>query len=219
MSQLPAVIVTDEQRAFFREHGFLHLAHVLDEAICQTLDPRVNAVAGGVSKPWGGEWLAEWNLPRTDLHTRHGIHTHDSAWAGVTSGLLRDIAGQLLGRPVVIDHTTVVSKPARTGQPFPWHQDLAYYGTAGAMNMLVYLDDAPIEAGPIRFIDGSHLLGLRPHDRHAKAYLREVDESRIVEVPALRGDIVCSDILTIHGSRPNLSGNPRRAVRVGYRPA
>jgi phytanoyl-CoA hydroxylase len=36
-------------------------------------------------------------------------------------------------------------------------------------------------------------------------------------VPARRGDIVCFNINTIHGSYLNTTSEPRRLVRMGYR--
>jgi hypothetical protein len=38
-----------------------------------------------------------------------------------------------------------------------------------------------------------------------------------VAVPAMRGDVVCFSIHTIHGSYINTTDKPRRLVRVGYR--
>jgi ectoine hydroxylase-related dioxygenase (phytanoyl-CoA dioxygenase family) len=36
-------------------------------------------------------------------------------------------------------------------------------------------------------------------------------------VPARRGDVVCFNINTIHGSYLNITSEPRRLVRMGYR--
>jgi ectoine hydroxylase-related dioxygenase (phytanoyl-CoA dioxygenase family) len=38
-----------------------------------------------------------------------------------------------------------------------------------------------------------------------------------VAVPARRGDVVCFNINTIHGSHVNVTNRPRRLVRLGYR--
>jgi ectoine hydroxylase-related dioxygenase (phytanoyl-CoA dioxygenase family) len=52
-------------------------------------------------------------------------------------------------------------------------------------------------------------------------HLRQ-DEYRLadtVAVPAKRGDIVCFNINTVHGSYLNSTRSPRRLVRMGYRHA
>jgi phytanoyl-CoA hydroxylase len=38
-----------------------------------------------------------------------------------------------------------------------------------------------------------------------------------VPVPAKRGDVVCFNINTIHGSYINTTDRPRRLIRVGFR--
>jgi ectoine hydroxylase-related dioxygenase (phytanoyl-CoA dioxygenase family) len=38
-----------------------------------------------------------------------------------------------------------------------------------------------------------------------------------VAVPASRGDVVCFNINTVHGSYMNRTDRPRRLVRMGYR--
>jgi ectoine hydroxylase-related dioxygenase (phytanoyl-CoA dioxygenase family) len=91
--------------------------------------------------------------------------------------------------------------------------------------VLVHLDDTCHENGEIRFLAGSHKMGALEHitrDEHGKGCTPHLpgDVYRIedtVPVPAKRGDVVCFNIHTIHGSYINTTNQMRRLVRIGYR--
>ena len=117
-------------------------------------------------------------------------------------------------------------KPPGTGHPFPMHQDWAFYQHADGryIDVLVHLDDTCHENGEIRFLDGSHKKGALEHitqtpegpcTPHLPTDKYRLDDT--IAVPSKRGDVVCFNIHTIHGSHINVTDLPRRLVRVGYR--
>jgi ectoine hydroxylase-related dioxygenase (phytanoyl-CoA dioxygenase family) len=91
--------------------------------------------------------------------------------------------------------------------------------------VLVHLDDTRHENGEIRFLAGSHKAGALEHvvkDEHGIGCTPHLptDKYRLedtVAVPAKRGDVVCFNVHTIHGSHINVTDKARRLVRVGYR--
>ena len=89
----------------------------------------------------------------------------------------------------------------------------------------MHLDDTNAENGEIRFLDGSHKLGPLDHIRRTASGEKctphlptgEWHLADTVEVPARRGDVVCFNLYTVHGSYLNRTARARRMVRVGYR--
>ncbi len=121
-------------------------------------------------------------------------------------------------------------KRAGEGSGFGWHQDSPYWvHDSDHVDLLpnVYLafDDASAENGCLRVIDKSHLRGCLPGKTDGSqlagfftdpACFDEKDQV-LLEAPA--GSLVFFDPHSIHGSEPNRSSNPRRAMVLTYQPA
>jgi len=116
------------------------------------------------------------------------------------------------------------------GSGFGWHQDSPYWvHDSDHVNLLpnVYLafDDASEENGCLRVIDKSHLRGCLPGTSDGSqlgGFFTDpscFDEKDQVLMEAPAGSLVFFDPHSIHGSEPNLSGNPRRAMVMTYQPA
>lgn len=119
-------------------------------------------------------------------------------------------------------------KRPREGSRFRWHQDSPYWVFACAHvdrcpNVMLALDDADARNGCLRFVPGSHRGGLLPGlcDGVLGPLFtdpRAFDASRQVaaEVPA--GSLVFFSPHIVHGSQPNTSTRPRRALLFTYQP-
>ncbi len=120
-------------------------------------------------------------------------------------------------------------KRPREGSAFDWHQDSPYWAHYCEHldllpNVMVCLDDADEGNGCFRVIRGSHTRGCLP-GREGEGTLgplftdpgafRLEDQVPIV-VPA--GSLVFFSSHTVHGSRPNDSDRPRRALVITYQP-
>lgn len=206
------------------QNGFLRVRSVFDPLTVSLLAAAVDAaVADSGNSAWDGAWRDNpvYNNPDApQLRTLHHIEAQSPVWAGEIGGVLQALAAALLGRPVVFHQSTVVVKPALDGQAFPLHQDVVYFGAADVpyVSLSVHLDDTTPENGPLRFVPGSHLAGVRSHARPlgGKSVLVEGSMDDTVEVCARAGDVVAFSHLTVHASYPNRSDRPRRLVRVGY---
>jgi hypothetical protein len=211
----------DIYRDAFQRDSYVHMAAVFDAETVAVLAKDVDTYGRSENKAWKGAWLTRDDKDRgVSLQAKHGIHLSSAAWAkAVADPTLLELVGECLGGRPVLDQTTTVVKPPETGQPFPMHQDSAYYGsdTNDYVIVTVYLDEMTSENGPIQFVPGSHRGGHREHVRDGKLYLPDVSLSDSVPVYAKPGDVTLFHIHTIHGSAPNHSSRPRRTVRVGYR--
>lgn len=110
-----------------------------------------------------------------------------------------------------------------------WHQDDQYWRTwyeGECLTAWVALSDVSAEAGPVRFVIGSHLWGPLPGGDffgHDLAGLRErislPEGARWREVAGVLapGAISLHHRLTLHGSSPNTSRGPRRSFAIHVR--
>jgi len=238
--------LTPEQIASYREHGFLHIPRIFTAeetvAMRNELDWMIRDWANigmGWTGPWRQRIMDITTEAKSKLIAMHDLQYYSDVWMkGVTKANLANIMSQLLagenepdGAPVEFHHSTMHVKPPETGQPFPMHQDLAFYDHQDDryVDVLVHLNDTCHANGEIRFVDGSHKLG--PME-HITSFVNDKGEREectphlpwerfpmqdTVPVPALAGDIVIFNIYTVHGSYVNTTNEMRRLVRVGYK--
>jgi len=120
-------------------------------------------------------------------------------------------------------------KHSKVGSGFGWHQDAPYWihdcsHVHRLLNVMVLFDDATEENGCLGFIPGSHLRGCLPgceDDRQLAGFYTNpnaIDLSAQIPVVAPAGSVVFFDPFIVHGSGPNLSEHPRRAMIVTYQP-
>ena len=120
----------------------------------------------------------------------------------------------------------------KNGQPIIgatiWHQDHGVVTeNADETNMLTVwfpLLDAPVEAGPLKIVPGSHKGELLTHCNDYKIPgVREIpehlfDADGAVPVPMERGGVVILHKRTVHGSLSNVSENIRWSFDLRYNP-
>jgi Phytanoyl-CoA dioxygenase (PhyH) len=137
---------------------------------------------------------------------------------------------ELIGTPRVALFTDKLNlKRPREGSRFQWHQDSPYWAhfcrhLDQLPNVMLTLDDADASNGCFRLIPGSHRRGMLP-GRQGEGVLGPLfthpdhfDERAAVaaEVPA--GSLVFFSPHSVHGSLPNRSDRPRRALVLTYQP-
>lgn len=214
--------MTPEQIAHFRTEGWLCQSGVLREQVPELLEElhRVSSWTGapGRSVVMGGPWLeteraqGRWYTPVRNLVDQ------SEPWLRACRDVLGHTAAQLLGDNVRLENVTGVLKPPEVGQTFPWHQDGVYYGPSDGRYILanVYLDDVTPENGSLQVIARSHTQLWAHHTDAGKKAVRLPPDPEVIAPQAQAGDVLWFYLWTVHGSGPNLSPHPRRAVRAGY---
>jgi hypothetical protein len=142
---------------------------------------------------------------------------------------LTAVAGGILeAEPVPFGCTYFVKVP-RVGLPVLWHQDgypwRTGLGISEAVTLWVALDPAAGDNGGLQVIPGSHGLDaqpLRPNPDRASVFGAEmasdlVDTTLVRQLTLAPGDVSAHHPNLIHGSLPNRSERPRRALAVRYR--
>lgn len=125
------------------------------------------------------------------------------------------IASELIDcERVRVFHDHLIAKPPSGGATIPWHRDLANWPVAEprAVSCWLALDDAPAEAGAMRFMPGAHREPITP----SIDFLNEAKEwgpraADAVAVPVRAGSAIFHHCLSWHTSPPNRTAGWRRA--------
>ena len=228
-------MLTPTEIDFFWVHGYLRILKIFTAAEIDQMSNEMDWLIetwASRSPGWSGAWRQQYMDPetekRSELIAMHDLSFYSESWMRVvTHDKLCDAMGNLLGADVELHHSTMHVKPPETGHPFPMHQDWAFYQHLDNryVDVLVHLDDTCHQNGEIRFLDGSHKAGAIEHitqqaDGSGCTPHLPTDQYRLedsVAVPAQKGDVVCFNIHTVHGSAINQTKVSRRMVRLGYR--
>ncbi len=162
------------------------------------------------------------------LHYRHKVETAlRTVWDLATSPAVLDAVEAFLGPDILLYNATLIIKEPGSEANVAWHQDLTYWGLSddeGQLSMWLALAPAPIEAGCMRMVPGSHYQGGLDHETGAGdgnvlqlgQYLPGVDESEAVYVPLAAGEASFHHGWTVHASSPNVSDDRRIGLNVQF---
>lgn len=138
--------------------------------------------------------------------------------------------------PVQFLHDQVFAKPPYRGGSVAWHQDYSYWTRTEPMQHIsvhIALDDQTEENGTVHYVPGSHLWHHTENGRevplpetdldfkdmeHIKKMLTDEEMKKFQPLPALlkKGHASFHHPLTVHGSYPNRTSEPRRAAVLNY---
>ena len=143
-------------------------------------------------------------------------------------GALPQMAALILGEDVrPINQQIFIKPPGGLSKATPPHQDGFYFHLepCSAMTLWLALDDVDEENGCLRFVRGSHLRGVREHQRtRTLGFSQGVpdfgsgsDLADEMACPASAGDLIAHHALTIHSAGANRAADrQRRAVGMIY---
>jgi ectoine hydroxylase-related dioxygenase (phytanoyl-CoA dioxygenase family) len=154
------------------------------------------------------------------------LHVYHPPFLGVARHpALVDAMSRLLPGPIRLYGSQLFAKPARVGTQVPLHQDMPYwpFEPCELISAWIALDDSTIENGCVRYLAGSHKLGILPHAPSGVAgnSLGLVVDDRVCSLPEVpvevrRGSCILHHCLTAHRSEPNRSDHPRRGLIYIY---
>lgn len=228
----------------FETDGFYVAAGVVDPSLVQRAIAPMDAVIAG-------EY--ETGVPPLDLaslateeqlkHLKSNPHStkickidqahlcNDTIWQLVSDPAIGRLAAAATGAHwIQVWGTQLLYKSPGDGgaASVGWHQDLHYWQTVWEGEVFtawLALSDVTLEAGPMRFVRGSHLWGLRQGGdffnvnldalkNTLKADNRDWEEVASVLPP---GGVSLHHNLTLHGSGANRSSGPRRSIAIHLR--
>ncbi len=222
--------LSDDQVAFYHEHGYLAGIRVLEDEQIELLQTELAEFFD--SSHAGRELWYEYHTnesadPNNVLFHALGAWRlrpgfHDLLWHPAFTVP----ASQLLGGAVRFWHDQLFCKPARHGGVVAWHQDYSYWTRTKPMAHLtcwIGLDDATRDNGCIHYVPGSHrwpllpITGLAGDMQAIRKVLNDQQWAEFNEPVAIelkKGECTFHHPLTVHGSFENRSERPRRAAVI-----
>ncbi len=222
-------MLTTTQFDQFQREGFLLGPQVINTETCALLRNELDRIIADHDNPTarqptsisniGGEAAEVWqivNISEVSPHFRDLVHHAD-----ITAAVAR-MLGALELR---LWHDQIQFKPAFHGGVNRWHQDTPYWPIHSgpfAMTAWVALEDVDENNGCMHMVSGSQRWGNCIEDLHAmpdwnglpKEYHGEPVHDH--SCPVRAGHVHFHHGLTWHGSGPNRSNRPRRAIALHY---
>ena len=220
--------LTPEQIQFYHDNGYLAVEGVLSRTEISRLIQRCNELCAD----WQSEAAKRVGVSQEahiaaesdrTIRKMSGLVAHESVYREQASHpKIVDMAADLIGENISLYADQMMLKPPRYGSEKPPHQDNAYFRVEPADAVItcwMALDDATIDNGCMRYISGSHKLGLVDHaaiESTPHLVPKGVDFTKSVAVPAKAGACVFHHSLTLHHSYANRSDKWRRAFICHY---
>jgi len=140
-----------------------------------------------------------------------------------------DAVEDVIGQDILVYHSTMWIKEARTPAYVLWHQDSThfYLDPQDHVTAWVALSDAPEAAGCVRVIPGSHKLGQLPHHdapspmnmiRRGQGIEGFEDEAGVA-LPLRAGEMSMHNTRTVHASGANETDGRRMGFGISFIPA
>ena len=140
------------------------------------------------------------------------------AW--IEDPIVERVARARIPGDIALYRAVLWTKSGAGGVELPWHQDGGrFWGVDRQPELTVWtaLDDAPVEAGCVEVIDGSHAGGLATAEGGTiPPELTAPVEARARPLPVRAGEVLLLHNLVWHRSRRNTTGAPRRALSACY---
>ncbi len=152
------------------------------------------------------------------------------AEAATVSAIPRLVADVLGSERLWLYEDSVLIKEAGSTVETRWHTDDGYFHVEGEQLATVWipLDPAPLDAGALRFVRGSH----RSHERFRPTLFVtddpipgtageqppqvDVGDPDVLGFDLEVGDLTVHHARTLHAAGPNRTGRPRRALSIRY---
>ncbi|HVX21004.1 MAG TPA: phytanoyl-CoA dioxygenase family protein [Acidimicrobiales bacterium] len=234
--------VTEDEGAFFRQHGWVKLDGLLPASVAGAmLDAVRDTMLGAEGGPLASlvdlpedpaerifdfdQWR-DWHFPARD----HGVEPLRSVVFSRQIGLN---TRRLLGREVGVNyHADLLAVKMPQGHEASgettWHQDWINFpfDRVGFLTFWIALDEVTPAQGSMRFLSGSHHdgpLGRRNFGdaAHVVAYYPDLLDRYELSPPLhlAPGDATVHTGLVVHSAPPNTTDRPRWSLVTSYHPA
>jgi phytanoyl-CoA hydroxylase len=214
----------------FAEQGYARLGRALTEGSAAQLASRaevlMQAEVDGVFYQHDSDsghfkdlvFNAGWVGPSTRYRKLERLECDPLFAKWIGNPLFERIARELLVPPIQLYRSVLWNKAPHVGMAVPWHQDDGrFWGLNRPPFLQIWtaLDDAPVEAGCLEVVPGSHKAGLAsPEGGTITAeYLKAADDGAIA-LPAVAGESILVHNHTWHRTGRNRTAKPRRALSV-----
>ena len=216
-----------ESAKHLTEDGFVILNDLFSEEEIRPVSEEIDGVIGGrADYVPARDLIYEPGSDPPQLRNAFRLHQHHPMFRELARNpKITRVLEAALGQPLRLYSSQLFAKPARVGTVVPKHQDVAYwpFEPYELVTAWIALDDTTVDNGCVRFLVGSHRLGLLPHELSGVQgnSLEVKKDPRLAALPekaaeARRGSCILHHCLTVHRSEPNRSPHPRRGLAYIY---
>jgi len=208
------------EKEAFDQHGFVIVRQLLAPAdfaeLRQNLDRYIQDVVPGLGD--GDAFYQDRSRPET-LKQLHRMDCDDYFRQAMQHPRWVELAEALVGESVIAKPPEWFNKPPGTNHVTPPHQDNYYFCLAppNVVTIWLALDEVDAENGCLRYVDGSHRGGFRPHGKsNILGFSQGItdyshdDFTSEIAVRLQPGDAVAHHGMTIHRADANLSTTRHR---------
>ena len=236
MLTMKNVLPTEADTVFFEENGYWIAPKLISDTRLETLKQHMELIHQQQFETGHAPWEGYWK-PDSGERLRK---TDNSHWADLTlrslatDPLIGEIAARLMRTNTIgLWHDQLLYKPGRMPQEeelqtanVGWHQDYWYWQCAARPSLLtawVAFDDVNVANGCMQIVRGSNHWGLLDTNnffeqdiQRQEASMQLPAEARFETVPLVMqaGQVSFHHCMTLHGSGPNNTPNPRRSLAV-----
>ncbi len=225
-------MLTESQKAFYRDKGYLVVPGVLSPtelAKLREVTDRLLAEAARVGESTGA-FLLEKNAPAGKAlvwRVFDPVALDSYFWEIARHPRVLDAVEDLIGPSIQLHNSNMHLKLPEHGGEVDWHQDFPYlpHTNFDLLNTMIMLDDSTPENGCLNVIPGSHRHGPIGHGaggaggsgNFALSAAERAAGQPIDDVVVPAGGMSIHHCLTLHSSQPNRSPKARRALIFTFR--
>ena len=224
---MPYPDATDDDVAFFEEHGWIVVEDAVDPADLGELESRCGElIERRNTHAFDWAWEKGKERDERDFKILQSSPTHCGRSSRTSSYHTWAVkfASTLMRRPVEFWYDQFLAKPPDNGAPTLWHQDEGYWGRnlddLGITCWMPFHDVDPSN-GCMHFIDGGHHDGVIEHrlveNVQSDLLYCEPDESRTVACPLRHGGVTFHHSKTPHMTPANSTSSWRRILTAHMR--
>ena len=223
--------LTDEQRRFYFDNGYLLVEEFLDGDTLTTLREAMSDLTTRAETP--AECPSDFEFETTEdgkqlRQVLCAADYHPGLWEFASGAPMTDLAADLVGPDVKFREGTVSFK-LPGGRGFDWHQDIVFFPSSNLSPLmtLAFLEDVTLNMGPTRVIPGSHRGPVYDHYDAEGNWLGLIGEHQKDDIPSEKavdvtgpaGSILVTNCAILHSALPNKSNARRPMVIMGYQSA
>jgi ectoine hydroxylase-related dioxygenase (phytanoyl-CoA dioxygenase family) len=223
-------VLTQAQRESYFEQGYLLLERLID---AQTIDSLNATTAAWIERSRALE-VSSRDIDVAADHTQDNPKVRrlidpdriDSTYWTFATGVIADVAADLVGPNVVFNHSKLNFKWSGGRDEVKWHQDIPFYPHTNHNVLAIgcYLSDVAMEDGPLGVIPGSHRGRVFEHYNERGTWTGAINDGDLARValesaaylPGPKGSITVHHSRAIHGSKPTTHSNGRPLLINAY---
>lgn len=196
-----------------KENGFAHVKNVfsgkdLDEVDFETKSLIKKWKSGIIS---GEDFWSYTDEENSRILYR--IHNFEKYYPKIISLIekpqFNDLRNEVFGTRTYPKFFALIIKMPNKGATVPWHRDIDKVSRGEIFNFSIYLDDSSPENGCLEVVAGTH----KDNGEYSNI---EGTPSNVLQIPALKNEIVIHDVRLLHGSGFSKSPNLRRSIVIEF---